>query len=66
MSCAIAEIETKEEVLLSCPVCGKKAPLMDENGRHNFCPTVKDGKVVQVCMSCKGEEIKTSWLWQFI
>lgn len=61
----MSDIIQKNVEILTCPKCGNKLPLMDENGKHNFCPSsefVKE-KIVEICMQCKMEEVAGRWRW---
>jgi len=47
----------------TCPKCGRKLPLFNEGGQHNFCPSseFEQGKIVDLCMKCKMEEVVALW-----
>lgn len=55
----VADMEHK----LTCPKCGVELPLFTEHGKHNFCPSseYKQGKIVELCMKCKMEEVVVIW-----
>ncbi|MCX6721235.1 MAG: hypothetical protein NT026_01380 [Candidatus Staskawiczbacteria bacterium] len=48
---------------IKCPKCGVELPQFDERGQHNFCPTSEfvPGKILNVCMKCKMEEVVREW-----
>lgn len=50
-------------VKMKCPKCGVELPVFNEKGQHNFCPssTVIKGKIVDICMKCKMEEVVKVW-----
>lgn len=42
------------EMLRVCPRCGKKHPLFNREGGHNFIPSVRgDGEIESICIKCK-------------
>ena len=52
---SIKEVET-------CPRCGKNYPLFNDEGKHNFCPTVgPNGQPKNVCIDCKMKDIVRKW-----
>jgi len=52
--------EENPENLRSCPLCGKRYPVFDKNGRHNFVPaSLPDSTIINICLKCKQNEGKT-------
>lgn len=49
--------------LKTCPKCKVKIPVYNEEGKHNFCPSseFEQGKIVDLCMKCKMEEVVEKW-----
>ncbi|MCX6760425.1 MAG: hypothetical protein NTW46_03740 [Candidatus Nealsonbacteria bacterium] len=45
-----------------CPKCEIKLPYFTKDGKHNFVPSVnQNGKIIDICMKCKMEEIIKKW-----
>lgn len=58
-NCAKVEKQTHPRL---CPRCGHSYPLFDEQGKHNFVPTVAaNGEIVNICLDCKMKEVKMAW-----
>ncbi|MGA2417690.1 MAG: hypothetical protein ABSF55_00365 [Candidatus Staskawiczbacteria bacterium] len=55
-------MSAEQVTLVECPICHVKSPLMNSDGKHNFCPhSTEDGKVISICMGCKVDRI--GWKW---
>jgi hypothetical protein len=51
--------ENKDESVQLCPACGRRLPILDKDGGHNFHPAMgKGGEIIQVCIECKTKKIK--------
>lgn len=67
--CADEKLLT-DNPLKTCGLCSKMAPIWklhlfvgEEHVRlaHNFCPSVVDGRSVDLCCDCKGNETRRRW-----
>lgn len=48
----------EEEKMQECPLCRKSMTIMTpkrwhKKRRHNFCPAIINGQIVNLCMDCK-------------
>lgn len=53
------------QVIISCEICGTCLPVLNDDSKHNFCPAILDGEIINVCIKCKMREIEHRWAGTF-
>ena len=47
-----------------CPDCRVELPVLEEDGRHNFVPYIREGRMIMICIKCRVDMFIRHWKWQ--